>query len=153
MISTLARMGRNPHTRRSAFTFLEIMFVVVIIGILLAIVGPRLARRGAKARTAACRAQIHNFKVALASYELEVGQFPDSNQGLKALIERPSEVDENAWDGPYFDGQAIPKDPWGNEYQYKSPGEHNKDYDLWSFGPDRQDNTEDDVRNWTEEKQ
>ncbi len=144
---------QQPRRWRSrAFTFLEIMFVVVIIGILLAIVAPRMAGRSQKARVAAAKAQIRNIGVALQQYELHVGSFPDDSQGLKALIERPSEVDETDWDGPYLDGTSIPKDPWNNEYQYKSPGEHNVDYDLWSAGPDHQDNTEDDVANWVEEE-
>jgi len=146
---SLTQFTRPPFVRR-AFTFLEIMFVVVIIGILLAIVGPRLAGKSKKAKIAAAKAQLRNIQVALSQYELHVGDFPDDSQGLKALIEQPSEIDESEWDGPYLEGGAIPKDPWGQEYQYKQPGEHNKDYDLWSPGPDRQESTEDDIKNWTD---
>lgn len=144
MRPSITRSPRRPLAQR-AFTFLEIMFVVVIIGILLAIVGPRLAGKSQKARIAACQTQIRNIGVALSQYELHVGSFPED---LKALIERPSDVDENDWDGPYLDGNTLPKDAWGNDFQYKNPGEHNKDYDLWSMGKDKQDNTEDDVKNW-----
>ncbi len=144
--------GIHAARRRGrAFTFLEIMFVVVIIGILLAIVGPRLAGRSRKAKEAATKAQLRNIRVALSSYELNVGEFPTTAQGLKALIERPSEVDEDSWDGPYLEG-SVPKDNWNHEFQYRQPGEHNKDYDLWSYGMDGQDGTDDDITNWTKEQ-
>lgn len=146
-----ARFTCAPRARR-AFTFLEIMFVVVIIGILMAIVGPRLAGKSKKAQIAACEAQMRNIKTGLSQYEMHTGDFPSSSQGLKALIERPSDVDEKKYDGPYLEGGAIPKDPWGQDYRYKCPGESKRDYDLWSAGPDKQDGTDDDVKSWKEEK-
>ncbi len=144
--------GSTGFCGRRGFTFLEIMFVVVIIGILLAIVGPRLVGRSQKARIGAAHMQLKNIQTALQQYEMHIGSFPDTNQGLKALLEKPSDVDEKEWDGPYLEGTVLPRDPWGNEFQYKEPGEHTKDYDLWSYGPDKQDNTADDVKNWTDEQ-
>jgi len=135
---------------RYGFTFLEIMFVVVIIGILLSLVGPRLVGKTKKAKISAAEAQIKNFKTSLNAYELDIGEFPNTSQGLKALIERPSEVSEDDWQGPYMD--EIPKDPWNNEFVYKNPPEHSRDYDLYSFGPDRQEGTDDDIVNWSKEK-
>lgn len=133
------------------FTFLEIMFVVAIIGILLSIAIPRIAGRTQKTKIKAARLQIAQFKTALGAYEMDVGSFPTTSQGLKALVERPPDVPEEDWQGKYMDN--IPKDPWHEEYIYRSPGEHNPDYDLFSKGPDRQEGTEDDITNWDEEEE
>lgn len=142
-------IGMSKYKR--GFTFMEIMFVVVIIGILLGLVGPKLVGKSKKAKIKAAEAQISNFKTSLNSYEMNVGEFPSTSQGLKALVERPSDVEEDDWEGPYMDD--IPKDPWNREYIYKSPGEHNKDFDLSSMGPDRQEGTEDDITNWKKQSE
>lgn len=153
MTPSRSRADSKPRAaRRRAFTFLEIMFVVVIIGILLAIVGPKLTGKSKKAKIAATQAQLRNVRMALAEYELNVGEFPTTSQGLKALIERPSEIDEDVWGESYLDTNSIPKDAWGREFQYRCPGEHSKDYDLWSTGADGLDNTEDDITSWVVEK-
>ena len=120
--------------------------VVVIIGILMSIAIPQLTGKSQKARINAAKFQIGIFKTALGNYEMDVGEFPSTSQGLKALEERPSDVAEDDWDGPYMD--EIPKDPWQQEYIFRSPGEHSKYYDLSSKGPDRQEGTEDDITNW-----
>jgi len=136
------------RSKERGFTFLEIMLVVVIIGILAAIVGPSITGRTEKAKRAAAAGQITNFETALKNYELDVGEFPSTTQGLKALIEKPPEVPDTAWDGPYLDKNYIPLDPWKRPYVYKSPGEHNKNFDLYSIGKDGQEGTEDDIVNW-----
>ncbi len=140
--------NRLTHTRYG-FTFLEIMFVVAIIGILLSIAIPRFVGRTQKARIEAAKLQIQHFKTSLGAYEMDIGTFPTTSQGLKALLERPSDVYEEDWNGKYMDN--IPKDPWHEEFIYKSPGDHNEDFDLFSKGPDRQEGTEDDITNWEEE--
>jgi general secretion pathway protein G len=132
--------------RKKGFTFLEIMMVVVIIGILMSIAIPQLTGKSKKARINAAKFQIGIFKTALGNYEMDVGEFPSTSQGLKALVDRPSEVAEEDWDGPYMD--KIPKDPFNQEYIFRSPGEHSKYYDLASKGPDKQEGTEDDITNW-----
>ncbi|MCD6384733.1 type II secretion system major pseudopilin GspG [Candidatus Sumerlaeota bacterium] len=132
------------------FTFLEIMFVVAIIGILLSIAIPRFTGKAQRAKIRAAKFQIAQFKTVLGAYEMDVGSFPTTAQGLKALVERPPDVPEEDWHGKYID--SIPKDPWHQEYIYRSPGEHNPDYDLFSKGPDRQEGTEDDITNWEEEE-
>jgi general secretion pathway protein G len=138
--------------RHSGFTFLEIMLVVVIIGILFSIVGPRLIHRAGKARIQATKAQMGNIKTALGMYEMHVGSFPTTAQGLKALFERPSDVSEDLWDGPYLDSKSALKDVWKHDFTYVCPGEHNKDtYDLSSNGADGKEGTEDDIVNWEEE--
>lgn len=141
-------MIRNRTIRRG-FTFLEIMFVVVIIGILLALVGPRLAGRAGKARATATAAQIQGLSTAIKNFEVDVGTFP---KNLEELMEASSD-NESSWDGPYVDGNSVPKDAWKQDFRYKFPGDHNKKgFDLWSVGPDKQDNTEDDVANWDKDK-
>ncbi len=135
---------------REAFTFLEIMFVVVIIGILMGVAMTSIAKRGQTARINAASLQLKNFDTALAHYELHVGRFPETRDGLLALVTRPSSVPEKAWDGPYLklDGGVLPRDPWHNAYNYRSPGQQNEDYDLWSLGPDGIEGTADDITNW-----
>src|SRR5689334_3563129 len=108
---------------KSAFTLIEIMLVVIIIGILAAMVIPNLAGRGEQARKQAAKADIEsNLSVALDLYETDNGQYPTSEQGLVALIQKPasSPVPEN-WNGPYLKKGRIPTDPWGREYKYVSP--------------------------------
>ncbi len=135
-----------------AFTLLEIMMVVIIIGIMAALVVPRMAGQKTRAQKAKAMNEIDSLKTALKTFEMHVGRYPTSEEGLQALMEKPSDVNEQEWDGPYLDANEVPKDPWGNDYQYVSPGQNNKDFDLWSFGPDKQDGTEDDITNWTKKK-
>ena len=132
---------------RRGFTFMEIMLVVVIIGILAAIVVPNIFHHGETARENATKQQIEGIKTALQLYYLRVGEFPTTNQGLAALKTCPSDVDPNKWGTrPYL--ERIPKDSWGNDFIYRSPGEHSQDFDLLSFGKDGQEGTADDVVNW-----
>lgn len=139
-------MRLQRRGRRSGFTFLEIMFVVVIIGILLALVGPRLVGRTERARIQTTRAQLRNLETAIKNFEMDNGTFPRT---LEDLIEEPNDL-ERSWDGPYLDSDVIPEDSWGQPFQYKVPGDHNRrGFDLWSSGPDRSDNTDDDIANWT----
>lgn len=130
---------------RGGFTFLEIMFVVVIIGILLAIVGPKLAGKSEKARITATRAQMQSVSTALKSFEVDNGSYPKE---LTDLVESDDDNKE-----AYLDGREVPKDAWGQEFNYKSPGDKNKKgFDLWSNGPDKEEGSEDDITNWATEK-
>lgn len=121
-------------SRRRGFSLLELLVVLVIIGLLAGIVGPNLFARLGKSKTETARAQIDAFSKALAQYRLDAGRFPTTEQGLAALVSRPA--DEPRWDGPYL-GKAVPLDPWGRPYGYRSPGQHG-DYDLFSLGADHQ---------------
>lgn len=134
-----------------AFTFIEIMLVVLIIGILMAVVVPRMVGQTKGAKIKAATASIRNIGVALGAFEVRAGRFPTTQEGLQALITKPSELSEDEWDGPYL--QETPKDPWGQEFIFKSPGEVSQDYDLISKGPDKQENSSDDLANFSKEAQ
>jgi len=130
--------------RKKAFTLIELMLVVIIIGALVAMVLPRFTGRGEQARAAAAQADIQaNIATALKLYELDNGGFPSSEEGLNVLINKSSSA--RNWNGPYLERKPI--DPWGREYKYKSPGEHRTDYDLYSLGKDGVESN-DDVKNW-----
>jgi len=116
------------------FTFIETIITITIILILSAAVGFSAIKYVERARIAACRNQIETFRLALQSYFLDCGQYPTETQSLEALWEKPilSPVPAN-WTGPYLDRQ-IPKDPWGNGYIYKNPGEKNLPFTIMSYG-------------------
>jgi len=131
------------------FTLIELMLVVIIIGVLVSMVVPRLVGRSEEARIAAAKADIQaNISVALDLFELDNGKYPATEEGLAGLQTRPSTASN--WKGPYL--KKEPVDPWGKKYVYRSPGGHNPDYDLYSYGPDGTEGGGDDVTNWEEEK-
>jgi general secretion pathway protein G len=119
--------------RQRGFTLVEILVVVIILGLLVALVGPRLWGRVSGAKQKAAKAQIELFGTALDTFRLDVGRYPTAEEGLKALREKPSGAER--WQGPYL-SKEIPVDPWDNPYVYKCPGEHG-DYDLISYGLDK----------------
>ena len=120
------------------FTLIELMLVVIIIGVLVSMVAPRLVGRSEEARIAVARADVQsNISVAIDLYELDNGRYP---QGLEDLLKKT----ENG-KGPYLKKQPV--DPWGRKYLYRAPGEHNPDYDLYSYGPDGAEGGGDDVTN------
>ncbi len=132
------------------FTLIEIMVVVVILGILAAIVVPRLLNEPEKARRISAATQIRSFEEALGIFKLENGFFPSTEQGLQALVEKPTvgRIPAHYKDGGYI--RKIPLDPWGQPYLYLSPGVHGE-YDLFSYGPDGESGGEGenaDVANW-----
>jgi general secretion pathway protein G len=139
-------IANRKSKTENAFTLVEMMLVVVIIGILAALVIPKLAGQSERARVTAAQADINGgIKSALGQYEVDNGFYPKS---LQDLIVQPS--DAKNWHGPYFDPPKLPVDPWGNPYVYYYPGKHNQgSYDLLSAGPDGKEGTDDDIVNWS----
>ena len=130
------------------FTLIELMLVVIIIGVLVSMVVPRLVGRSEEARISAAKADINaNISVALDLYELDNGRYPSTQEGLAALMIKP--VSAVNWKGPYL--KRKPVDPWGSEYAYRFPGGRSTDYDLYSFGLDGAEGGDDDVANWEED--
>ncbi len=122
---------------RRGFTLIEIMVVIVILALLAALVGPKLMGRTDDAKVTDARVQIKNIETALKLYKLDNGSYPTTEQGLNALVAKPTVglIPKNYKDGGYLESKKIPRDPWGNEYLFISPGEHG-DYDLYSYGAD-----------------
>lgn len=143
--------SRKQLRRSAGFSILELLLVLVILGILAGIVGVRFAGQSGKAKVTAAKTQLENLKTALTRYNIDVTEFPTTQQGLEALTKQPSGVEDTAWDGPYLE-EKIENDPWGNPWQYVCPGTHNNnDYDLYSYGPDGKQGGDDDIMNWSED--
>ncbi len=132
-------MHRNtpPDTLAGAgqrgMTLIEILVVLVLIGLVLGIVGGNYLGRGEKAKADAAKIEIGQIAQTLDLYKLETGRYPTTQEGLMALVQAPTGVTN--WNGPYWKKSTLPKDPWGNEYRYASPGQ-NAPYDILSYGAD-----------------
>ncbi len=146
--------------QRRAFTLLEVLLVAGILALLAAFAVPALLKQGENARIDIVKAQIgrtSGLGEALDLFRFNVGRYPETSEGLAALYKPPSGLDDSQqskWKGPYMKGSPDNlRDPWGNEYTYKSPGDVNEgSYDLWSRGPDGKDDGgkdgSDDIKNW-----
>lgn len=130
------------------FTLIEVMVVVIILGVLATLIMPRIMERPEQARVMATKSQMRNIESALRMFRLDVGRYPTTSQGLQALVSNPG-LDN--WEGPYLEHGRIPRDPWGRDYAYMSPGREGRDYDLLSYGRDGQsggDGYDAEVRSW-----
>lgn len=134
MPGKLIRVRFITGREAEGFTLLELLVVMVIIGLLAAYVGPRYFSQLGKSERATAKAQIEGLGKALDAYRLDTGHYPTTEQGLNALMVRPS--DEPKWNGPYLQ-KAVPADPWSHPYIYRSPGQGG-DFDLLSYAKDRQ---------------
>lgn len=121
------------------FTLIELLVVLVILGLLAGLVGPQVLRYTGSAKSDTARLQIEELGAGLDLYHLEVGRYPNTEEGLKSLIEKPAGV--SVWNGPYLKKRKIPNDPWGNAYHYEAPGKNGM-YDLYSLGNDNMEGGE-----------
>jgi general secretion pathway protein G len=144
---------RLQHRRRrrggeAGFTLVEILVVITIIGLIMALVGPRVLNYLAESKVKAARIQVESFSGALDLFYLDNGRYPTTSEGLTALAQRPGSIE--TWNGPYLRGGTVPSDPWGHPYVYRSPSEHGA-YEIVSYGSDGQEGgtgTAADIESW-----
>jgi len=140
------RLAREDGER--GFTLIEMLVVITIIGLIMALVGPRVLNYLSESKAKAAKIQILSFGSALDLFFLDTGRYPTSNEGLAVLTQRPG--DAATWNGPYLRGTVVPADPWGRPYVYRSPGEHGP-YDIVSYGEDGREGgtgTATDITSW-----
>ena len=140
----MKRIGDHQRRSDGGFTLIELMVVIVILGILAGLVLPRFMGRTEEARRTKATLQIENLEGALKLYKLDNGAYPTTEQGLEALVQKPSTgvVPKNWREGGYLEKGKIPEDPWGKPYVYLSPGIKNKDFDLKALGADGEEGGE-----------
>ena len=126
--------ARSVPNGERGMTLIEILVVLVLIGIVLGIVGGNFIGKGEKAKADAAKIEIGQIGQTLDLYKLETGRYPSTQEGLQALVSAPPGVSN--WNGPYWKKQAVPKDPWGNDYRYAAPGPNNAPYEIMSYGAD-----------------
>lgn len=137
---------QEKQQKQRGFTLIEIMVVIVILGVLAALVVPKVMSRPDEARIVAARQDINALMQALKLYRLDNGRYPSTGQGLNALVEKPDSAQAGNWKpGGYL--ERLPKDPWGSPYRYANPGEHGE-IDVWSLGPDGGENGGTGIGNW-----
>jgi general secretion pathway protein G len=140
---------RTKNARRSVgFTLLELMVVLLILTLLATIAAPRVTQYLRKAKAQTAKIQVDALGAAVDSFHLDTGRFPTSDEGLRALVERPA--DTSKWDGPYLKKRESLIDPWGRPYLYRNPGQH-AEYDLYTLGSDNReggDGDAADIGNW-----
>ncbi len=142
-----AKETKRPTEVERGFSLIELIVVLVILGLLATVVGPRVMDRLGKGKSEIAKLQVDQLEGALGLFRFDVGRYPTTNEGLQGLIDTAGVQN---WSGPYLDKRTLPKDPWGREYQYRAPGQ-NGDFDLWSWGADGTQGGEDDnadVTSW-----
>lgn len=149
---SIARSAPRRRRRRSAeagYTLVELLVVITIIGLIVALVGPRVLNYLGDSKVKTARIQIQGFASALDLFYLDAGRYPSTSEGLGALVQRTPGV--ATWNGPYLKGGILPTDPWGKAYAYRAPGEHGP-YDIVSQGSDGQEGgtgTAADITSWS----
>lgn len=143
-----AKQRKPAQQSARGFTLVELLVVLAILGLLAGLVGPQVMKFLGSSKTKTAALQIEDLSATLDLYRLEVGSYPSTSQGLEALVADPGNTPN--WNGPYLKKSQVPKDPWGNDYQYRAPGQ-NGPYDIWSLGADGREGGEGenrDVRSW-----
>jgi general secretion pathway protein G len=145
------RHSKRRHSRRyqRGFTLVEILVVITIIGLIMALVGPRVISYLGESKVKAAKIQIESLGSALDLFYLDAGRYPTTSEGLRALVERTGNT--ALWNGPYLKGNMVPNDPWGKPYVYRSPGQYGA-YDILSYGADGQEGgtgAAADITSWT----
>jgi general secretion pathway protein G len=134
MVFGCDRPAGDPRTRQRGFTLLELLVVLAILGLLIGLVAPAALRQLGSAKEKIAHQSIERLAGVLDIYKLDVGTYPSTEQGLQALITKPSGVAR--WNGPYLKGEKVPEDPWGRPFVYRSPSQRpGHEYDLLSLGP------------------
>jgi general secretion pathway protein G len=139
---------RRARSGEAGFTLVEMLVVITIIGLIMALVGPRVLNYLAESKVKAARIQVESFASSLDLFYLDNGRYPTGSEGLAALAQRPGGAE--TWNGPYVRGGIVPSDPWGHPYIYRSPGEHGA-YEIVSYGSDGQEGgtgTAADIESW-----
>jgi len=133
LVATRPGLGRRKARGRleNGFTLVEMLVVITIIGLIMALVGPRVLNYLSESKVKAAHIQIESFSSALDLYYLDNGRYPSSAEGLSALVQRPANA--SSWNGPYLKTGAVPADPWGRPYIYRSPADHTP-YEIASYG-------------------
>ena len=137
---------QNAKKSERGFTLIELIVVLVILTMLAALVAPNIFKHYAESRSKVAILQIAEFENALQLFAFDVGRYPTNEEGLQALVSNPGNLE--SWKGPYLKKGTLPMDPWGKPYVYRSPGTHNNEFDLFSFGPDGVEGGDDDLTNW-----
>ncbi len=140
---------KQKRIRRRAFTLLEVLMVIVILGVLAALIVPNLFGTGQRARVDATQIKIKGLDSTIETFRMHCGRYPSTDEGLAALLVQPDDEDlEGKWAGPYL--KEAPKDAWGRDLIYEAPGTYNEQsYDLSSMGANGQAGDDDDITNWT----
>lgn len=131
---------KEDRKNNRGFSLIELIVVLVILGLLATVVGPQVMDRLGRGKAEIAKLQIDQLEGALGLYRFDVGRYPTTSEGLRALVSDPGVQN---WSGPYLDKQTLPKDPWGREYEYRSPGQYG-DFDLYSLGADGVEGGDDD---------
>jgi general secretion pathway protein G len=132
MADRIRKNSRGRSRGERGFTLVEMLVVITIIGLIMALVGPRVLNYLTESKAKAARIQIESFGTSLDLFYLSAGRYPSTSEGLTALVQRPAGL--ASWNGPYLKTASVPNDPWGRPYAYRSPGEHGA-YDIVSYGP------------------